>query len=248
MKNLLLTAILFQSLCVQALTDDISTMTASVIGEAYSLENKALLYRELHYYSDDKNDHVVVYVDENNNEIVKKTIDYRASYSAPAFKQVDKRNNEILAVEWVDEQLKIAYQPKFKDELKEAVIKPEYPLVIDAGFDYFVREYWNELLAGERIKFKYVAPTRLTLVGLTIQSKTCSTDFIDDSIKGEENKNLDQYSCFQIKASQWLIGLFLKPINLMYSTNEQRLYRFRGLANINDEKGDGLEVDIRYSY
>ncbi len=38
------------------------------------------------------------------------------------------------------------------------------------------------------------------------------------------------------------------PIELGYDLSEKHLIRYRGLANIEDENGDGLDVDIRYYY
>jgi hypothetical protein len=245
MKHILLfIAALFQSVSALAVPDSKPQQSPDVVGNAYGIKSKQLVYSELHYYSTDKKDHFVLYIDENNNEMVEKSIDYRQSYSAPAFTQTDKRNNEWLSVEWLDQQLNIKYQPAFKQSTKEATVNVESPLVVDAGFDYFVRDYWDDLVIGEKIAFNYVAPTRTSLVNLTIEMIDCPVEFHDDKALDV----IDKFSCFQIKPSTWLISLFLNPIHLMYSTLDQRLHRFRGLTNINDENGDGFEVDIHYDY
>jgi hypothetical protein len=208
---------------------------ADVVGEAFDMVKGDLLYRELHYYSSDKLDHRVEYVDAEGNEIAVKNVNYRRSFFAPEFSQKNTRYSGLMAVEWLGEKLQIRYSNGPADKLKKKLLSADFPLVIDAGFDYFIREKWSALLEGERIEFKYAAPSRLTLVELVVESSPC-----DGS--GSES------ACFKITSPNWLIGLFLSPIELTYNTGDQRLSRFSGLANMIDKYGSGLEVNIVYRY
>lgn len=208
---------------------------ADVVGEAFDLAQGDLLYRELHYYSPDKLDHHVEYVDADGNDIAVKDVNYRRSFLAPEFRQKNFRYSEFMAVEWLDEKLLIRYGNGPSDKAEKKVLFPDFPLVIDAGFDYFIRENWNSLLEGERIEFRYAAPSRLSLVDLVVESTPC------------DNSDNDM-ACFQISSPNWLIRLFLKSIELTYSVADQRLSRFSGLASMTDQYGDGLEVNIVYRY
>ena len=208
---------------------------ADVVGEAFDLEQGNLLYRELHFYSADKLDHRVEYVDTDGNEIAVKDIDYRQSFLAPEFSQKNTRYHEFMAVDWLGGKLQISYGNGPAHKAKKKLLSADFPLVVDAGFDYFIRDNWQALLEGDKIEFKYAAPSRLSLVDLVLESRIC-----DDSVSGS--------ACFQISSPSWLIGLFLKPIELTYTIADQRLSRFSGLANMTDRYGDGLEVNIVYSY
>ena len=108
-------------------------------------------------------------------------------------------------------------------------------MVIDAGFDYFIRENWQDLLASKQLKFYFLAPVRQSLVKLRMQQKPCSY-------------GSDTHVCFSINPANWIVRLLLDPIELGYDRHTQQLSRYRGLANISDADGNGFRVDIHYSY
>ena len=73
------------------------------------------------------------------------------------------------------------------------------------------------------------------MVSLRVKSSLCSYE-------------TDADQCFTLEASNWLYRILSSPIELGYDQDQLRLARYRGLSNINDERGKGLMVDIRYSY
>lgn len=122
-------------------------------------------------------------------------------------------------------------------EPKRVIAQPNdsLPLVIDAGFDAFVRRYWDELVAGASREFQFPFADRSSLVEMRIKPLTCSY-----ATKTEQ--------CFRLELANWFLRMVVKPIELGYDAGSRRLTRYRGLSNIGDGKGNGLVVDIHYDY
>jgi len=206
----------------------------TVVGDAYAPDGDALLYREFHYYSDDGMDHRVVYMTQDNIKMAEKSLNYRSGKSTPAVNHQAWVYPEKIQIVLDKDQLSLAYTDNDNEE-DRATLDANWPLVIDAGFDNYVRENWSSLLNGAILEFYFPAPTRMSLVNLRIKQKLCSAEQPDDV-------------CFSINSSNWFIRLLLDPIELSYDKNTRQLSRFRGLGNMMDKKGKSLVVDIRYRY
>lgn len=226
----------------------IEERNADVIGQAYSLDSPVLLYHELHYFSDDRRQHRVEYYSANGNLLAEKDIDYSKSPLTPAFSQKNFNTGETISVNWQNSLLSISHRDGLDKQPVTSVIQPRYPLVIDAGFDHFIREHWQQLTQGESSQFHFPVAARQGLIKLRVSLVNCQD--LPES-----------YYCFRIEANNVLLRWLLEPIELTYrllptynqsytQANQQaiRLERFRGLANLNDSNGRGMSVDIRYSY
>ena len=214
-----------------------------VVGEAYRLDDGKPVYREYHYYSEDRLNHQVVYYALDNDPgagkrlelMAEKTLNYRYGLASPEFTQRNYIYPEVIEVEWQGQALSISYQQGDKGATKAQEQPLKTPLVIDAGFDHFIRQQWQPLVAGETLDFYYAAPTRQSLLALQVQKKSCGPDQVDRA-------------CFEINSSNWLVRLVLQPIEISYDLENKKLRRFRGLANMLDRDGGSLKVDIRYCY
>ncbi|ARN73423.1 hypothetical protein [Oceanicoccus sagamiensis] len=206
----------------------------TVIGDAYALGGETLLYREYHYYSEDGMDHRVVYIAPDNSKIAEKSLNYRPGKSTPEVNHQAWLYPEKIQIAWDSDQLALAYTDNDAEQ-KTATLDANWPLVIDAGFDNYVRENWPSLLTGASLEFYFPAPTRMSLVNLMIKQKLCAAERQNDV-------------CFSVNSSNWFIRLLLDPIELSYDKDTQQLSRFRGLGNMMDKEGNGLKVDIRYRY
>tara|TARA_B100000809_G_scaffold265140_1_gene323047 strand:- start:4204 stop:4905 length:702 start_codon:yes stop_codon:yes gene_type:complete len=206
------------------------TNLVGAIGEAFDLNNQALRYREYHYYSDDKLSHKVLYRDADGIFMVEKNIDYRSGFTTPEYALLVGPEQNRASVQWQENQLKL-------QDVKGAPVTMavSYPLVIDAGFDHYVRENWLQLTAGNTLEFYFPLVNRSTLAKLRIKKSSCSYKTETDI-------------CFSLEVSNWLLRLLLDPIELGYSAESKLLRRYRGLSNIEDVQGKGMIVDIHYSY
>jgi hypothetical protein len=206
-----------------------------VIGEAYDLAGEQLLYTEYHYYSDDGLRQQIIYQSADGVEIARKSMDYQAGATVPAFRQDNTRHDEYVEVSWRQDKLVLSYVRDGGDTVSEKVIAAPDSLVIDAGFNAFIQQQWQDLTAGETIGFAYPVPTRSTIMKMKISRVDCD----------EKNR---QPVCFTIKVDNFLLGWLLAPIEVTYDSRSRQLLRYRGLSNVLDANGDGMKVAIRYSY
>ena len=214
---------------------------ANVVGDARDSQTGELLYREYYYYSADGDHWRVEYRSAENNElVVYKEVDFKAgpqgTKSQPNFTQQDIRFGETLSSRRQGDELLLSYSESSKDQPDQRNVAVKQPLVVDAGFDGFVRENWQSLQAGQAVSFYYAFPSRQQLVRLAIRADS-----------GDACQDDTQRSCFQIKPASWVLTLFVAPINLVYD-QQKRLLQFSGLSNIKGNDGQPQNVVIRYRY
>ena len=209
-----------------------------VVGEAYDLESGELLYRETHCVSQDRLERKVLYRDGDDRLIAIKKLDYRSGAMTPSFEQHNLYSSESIEVAMSDRDLTMTV----RDATREAPLKTasarageQAPLVIDAGFDPFIRANWDSLVKGEKLEFQFPVADRTDLVQLRLRSQSCSYD--------SQNQQ-----CFRLELANWLLRMLVAPVELGYDAEARQLSRYRGLSNIGDENGDGQVVDIRYDY
>ena len=119
--------------------------------------------------------------------------------------------------------------------MQQAPVAVEQPLVVDAGFDHFIRDHWEALMAGEQLQFNFAVPSRQQLVSLFVVRNRC-----EYAGEGEV--------CFKATLNNIILRWFVTPIKVVYNQQTRLLQRYVGLANIADESGTNHKVDIRYQY
>lgn len=184
-----------------------------VIGEAFHQTSGSLLYRELYFCDDLQLQCTVEYRGENGEMFASKAIDYRDSRRAPSLQLQDFRNDKVVEL--------------------DSVVDAE--LVIDAGFDNYVRQRWDELARGEEVVFPFLVVGReepIDMRASLAQEKPCQPAQL----------------CLEIRLNSWLLGMVVDPIHLVYDRERQRLLQFSGVSNLRDAAGKSQSVDIRYSY
>ncbi|NIB43055.1 hypothetical protein HBA55_25830 [Pseudomaricurvus alkylphenolicus] len=203
-----------------------------VIGEAYALDDGRLLYRELHFIENTRRR--VEYRLPDGGLLAQKQLDYNGASTQPSLQQRNWVSGREIEVRRDRDSLAMSYRPDAQRPLREARLVMSRDSVIDAGFDEFVRQHWQPLLAGKTLDFDFLALTRQQWVPLKMQRQPCP------------GRNDGSMLCLQVKAANPLLRLLLEPINLEY--RDKQLQRFTGVSNISDAKGRALEVDITYRY
>lgn len=209
------------------------------LGEAFSLEDEKLLYREAHCPRNYGLQREVFYFDPQGESIAHKSLDYRHGSATPAFVQHNYQTDEKTGVRFKQSDIELFYRDNkgviAEKSLDLAQQKPELPIVVDAGFDSFIRKHWDSLIAGENRQFRFALPTRGQLVDLRVSTTSCSYASERDQ-------------CFAMAMDNWLFRMLVDDIELGYDPESRQLTRYRGLSNIEDADGNGIAVDIRYSY
>jgi hypothetical protein len=186
---------------------------ARVIGEARDLRSGDLLYKELHSCEPGGILCSVAYVDDSGAVIAEKTIDYSRDDIAPQLLISDYRNQRELVIN----------------------AAAEAGLVVDAGFDNFIRNNWQTLGDSGTVNFNFLVPGRdkaLRMRARQAQSDECETGTL----------------CLEVGLDNWLLGALTDPILLTYSRDSRRLLRYRGISNLASNDGQSQMVDIRYIY
>ena len=214
------------------------TMVES-IGDAFGLETNVLLYSETHCVGKGL-EREVVYRDARQRLIAHKILRYQDSPTAPSFVARNYYSREVISIESAPHSITMSMRKMGESDpesVQTVVVKPKsnMAVVIDAGFDNYVKSNWDKLEASESQIFQFPIATREILVDLKISLKDCSY-----KTKTE--------TCFSLEIDNWFFRLLSDPIELGYDTNLRRLSRYRGLSNIGDGEGAGLVVDLRYRY
>jgi len=209
------------------------------VGEAFSFQGDQLLYRETHCEKDDGLWREVFYLNPQGQEIAYKSLDYRRGASTPAFSQHNYQTNEKTQVSFEANNIKMMYRDAEgtveEKSLDMNLQQTEMPIVVDAGFDGYIRKHWDSLVTGKDQSFRFALPTRGQLVDLQVSATSCTYQSTTDQ-------------CFLLSMDNWLFRMLVDDIELGYNLDTRQLTRYRGLSNIEDATGNGIEVDIRYTY
>lgn len=126
-----------------------------------------------------------------------------------------------LAIRWIFDD----------EEAGRWTLEPDPELVIDAGFDHFIRKHWEALTGGESVPFAVLAPTRGE-----------SFDFVaepaPDPLEGADHS-------FRIRPRSMVMRLLVDPIRLGYR-DDGFLTHYAGLGNIRRNEEENHVVSIRY--
>lgn len=234
---------LLNSLCLAAvgvllshasLADDVQT-PSSALGQAYSLESGELLYTEQHQQLPNQQ-HNVVYFEPDGEVFARKQIDFSTSLIRPSFQQRNQRNGEDIQVTQQADGFLIRYRESSDSKVETEVVSDKANMVIDAGFDAFVRQYWQPLMTGKAMDIEYLVPSKQTTFSFRFQQASCLAETPENAV------------CFTLSPVSWLVKMAVDPIVVAYDKDQKQLLRFTGRANISNAKGKYQSVDIRYQY
>lgn len=210
-----------------------------LIGDAYHAGDlDQLLYREKYTERNADGQAEVHYSGPEGEPLARKTLDYRYGDRQPGFVLTDQRLDQHWSVQRQGEHLALTRgAPDRPDEKRISVREPQ---VIDAGFDGFIQDRWEELLQGERVPFYFAVPNRLDNVRLRAER----ISYEDSPIKAKQ----PEWVYFRIRIASALVALFVDNLYLAYSPEDKQLMVFRGRSNLPDAQGDAWDVEIHYRH
>ncbi|MBF0289484.1 MAG: hypothetical protein HQM14_16855 [SAR324 cluster bacterium] len=232
----LLTGLVMMAFSNNAMSLELST---HYLGRAYDLESNQLAYTE-EYKEYSRNGMVeeatVTYFSPLGKVIAEKKITFRDTITVPDFMMLDQRNGYIEGVSQEETGFKITFQNDKESPKISKTVQPSFPVVVDAGFHYFILENWEALTAGKRLTFNFVVPS--------IQ------DFLLFEIKKVENasQGVSEQVQFQTGVSNFLLKAFVDPILLTYDAKTLQLLKYEGISNVNNDDGKSHNVRIEMVY
>lgn len=211
-------------------------------GTAYSVAEGRVAYRELHYAAPGQTglSSRVDYLDAGGQVIVSKQLDFSRSATAPAIDQIDLRTQTRVFTRYEEERLHAGYQRDADSPLRTDTLRPSPDLIVDAGFDPYVRSQWDTLTAGRTVTASFFVPSRLDTITVSIAPvarEECA------QVQGD-------VLCLLVKPAGLLrvVSWFVDPLRLAYDMKERRLLMFRGLSNLLDEQGQAQDVLVLFEY
>ena len=206
-------------------------------GEAFDLKTGKRLYYDNHeeFWENGKHIYSIIqYKDTNGKVFAKKRIVVQKSATRADFKLEDFRDGYIEGAEVTGNQIKFVYRKNEKEDVKEAVITAPNNAVLDGGFDYFVLENWDFILAGNKKILNLCAPSQQDCFKFVV-FKTGET----------KRKGLDVVN-MKVELNNPILAAFVKPILLVYAKDTKKLLQYDGISNINNEDGKSHVVRITY--
>ena len=211
----------------------------SFIGVAYDVESNSVLYKELHTVilnaQQEYEKTLVEYTDVEGNIFAKKRLYFNHNLMAPDVYFVDNRASTLVEVETKTDTLIVNYEGRLDDA--SARIKAVSMMVVDAGFDQMLIQYWDQLLNNQPLEFEFLAPTRAELISFSL------TPVYQDN----------QVIKFELAPSNFILSLLFDAIKLTYDKFSKRILVYEGLTNIEEFKpgkqtGDYYVARIEYRY
>lgn len=160
-----------------------------------------------------------------------KTLDYPSGLLLPEmiFRQPDF--SEVMKVTLDSDQVSIKWTtPSGNNKTFELAIPDR--LVIDAGFDHFIRAHWERLTGGNSARFRFLGPTRGEHYGFVAEPANTG----DFEARHE----------FRIRPDGLVTRFLVDPIYLGYD-DEGFLTDFSGLTNIRKNRDRNFTAHIRYN-
>lgn len=208
-----------------------------VTGVASHLKNGKVAYREYHDIT--KEQHTVRYVNEKEKPIGSKTIQYLQGFSTPEYQLQDHRVDRKTGSEWKKPHF-IIFRQEGVEKRQEKKVDPFDDLVIDAGFDHFIRAHWEELIDGKVLPFSFAIADPLTLLNMQLTEVT--------SAKTAIKQHSESYRYFLANSSNKLISWAMPAIHLAYDRETRLIKIYQGPSNITDQNDKTQAVTIRYEY
>ncbi len=231
---LLVFCTLFKVSGVFAHVDDQINLELSpvIIGEAYI--DGELDYREWHFSNMKGGIEKVLYVDNSDTPFAEKVFD-GGSDLTPGVVYRDFRSGHFYQAKFQTGSLLLGFQKNTDSELQKTRITSKQPLVIDAGFDAFIRSRW-QLLEDSVQSFYYAFPSRQRLIELRVKKVEVSQC---------QGQGIER--CYLVSPESWLLRILAEDLLLGYD-DMKRLVVFSGISNVVGVDGSALRVDIFYRY
>lgn len=201
-----------------------------VSGDAYSLRDNALLYRETRYVYDSGARSVVLYRCPDGRAFARKRVRGSGDAQTPDFDLVDAHLGYREGVHDRGSEREVYVQRRGDRPLQARLVEVPADGVIDTGFDAFAQRHWDALVRGDTLRFRYLVPSRRTFYAFKVRR-------IDDA--GGPRMTV------RVSLGFWL-SFLLPHIDIAYDLGSRRVVHYEGLSNIRGDDGRNYRVRADY--
>ena len=201
-------------------------------GVAYVRGTDRIAYRETHWLfeRDGAHQRLVLYRCADGTPFARKWVREAPSPVAPDFDYEDARDGYREGVRTEQGARMVFVRENARAALETRPLPASADGVLDAGFDAFVREHWQDLAAGRTPHLDFLIPSRF--------------EYLPFALSGVHDTALDAKSARHLKMrlAGWY-GFALPGIDLTYDS-AGRLMEFDGVGNVRDAEGRSQTVRI----
>ncbi|MGN6519923.1 MAG: hypothetical protein ACTHK2_10925 [Dokdonella sp.] len=203
-------------------------------GRAYGADGAALLYRETHWLYRDNGvaTRLVLYSCPDGPPFARKTLRDTGGASRPDFDFIDGRDGHREGARRSQGGHEIYLQERAGTPVRTRQFSSAPDVVVDAGFDAYIRSRWNSFAPGTDLGVRLLLPSRLAAVDVRVRDETTDADRV-----------LHQRR-LKVRLDAWY-GFALPAMSLVYD-DDRVLREFRGIGTIRDEHGRHQEMVIRF--
>jgi len=201
-------------------------------GIAYSHGTDRIVYRETHWLfdRDGTQQRLVIYRCADDTPFGRKWVGAAPSATAPDFDYEDARDGYREGVRTEKNARLVFVRENTHAPLETRPLPASADGVLDAGFDAFVREHWQDLAGGRAPHLDFLIPSRF--------------EYLSFALSGVHDTTLDGKPArrFKMRLAGWY-GFAVPGIDLIYD-RAGRLLEFDGVGNVRDAAGKNQHVRI----
>jgi hypothetical protein len=229
-------------LCAAIAVNGMFTWTSSAstprvetfVGYAYSADDDGLVYTEHHereWQADKPVRMQTTYRLPNGERFAERTVDYLEG-GRVSFQMKDERIGYREGAKLAGDQLELFVQRGAEQPRQTDAIDLAEDLIVDAGFDSFVRQHFDRLLQGDAVEARFAVPSRRA-------AYDCEIELVEElTIDGAPAVTL------RLRFKGFLLSLFADPVDVSYHRDTGQLLRYVGVSNLRDTDGDNYQVRI----
>jgi hypothetical protein len=207
----------------------------SYSGIATGRHSTEFLYAEHHVllYRDGRlAERVVLYTCRDGSAFARKTVNYVGPL-APDFTLDDAATGMREGVRSQGDERQVFFRGNRLAPEAAGPLPQIRGLVIDTGFDAFIRANWQALMTGKPLDLHFLVPSRLEEMRFQVQRlRSGSLDGVPVDV-------------FRLKLAG-VLGWVLPGIDVSYSVDDHTLMRYEGLSDLRDAAGDNFQTAITF--
>lgn len=213
--------------------------TENRVYEGIAMDKNSLefIYKEVHHEIFREGKHLETqtsFVGENGSEFARRELDFRNSFQKPNYLLMDERSGLLEEVIHLGaNQFGIRYQKNYNSKLKEKSIYVPEPAVVDGGFNYYIKNNWNKLMAEEKLVFNFLS--------------VAFQDYFTFRIyKVNEQTNNPNIVVLRMESQKLFLRVLMNPIYVHYDLQSKRISKYEGISNIRDQEGHSYKALLNY--
>jgi hypothetical protein len=206
------------------------------VGYAYDRESGALIYTETHHErlnAGNLEQLDTEYRNASGDLIAARVADFRTDALRPQFSLRDGAGAVLEAARRDTRDVRVMYR---EDDagLRTARLSGNDVDVVDAGFLRLIEQRWDELLAGEAVRFEFLVPSRLEAISMRVRLRD------RDAVLGVPAVT------FLLELANPLLRWLTDPIEVSLHAERRELLRYVGVSNMRRPGQSNYEVRIEY--